>query len=95
MNFSDIVSLALRNLRQAKLRTVLTAIGVVVGVAAIITMVSFGIQPVASLVLGYSAQHFGPSIAIRLNGLLLMACALTLLTARPALRHWEFVQPRV
>lgn len=43
MNFSDIVSLALRNLRQAKLRTVLTAIGVVVGVAAIITMVSFGI----------------------------------------------------
>lgn len=43
MNFSDIVSLALRNLRQAKLRTVLTATGVVVGVAAIITMVSFGI----------------------------------------------------
>lgn len=58
------------------------------------TMVSFGIQPVASLVLGYSAQHFGPSMAIRLNGLLLMACALMLLTARPALRHWEFVQPR-
>jgi len=43
MNFSDIISLALRNLRQAKLRTALTVVGVVVGVAAIITMVSFGI----------------------------------------------------
>lgn len=43
MNFSDIIALALRNLRQAKLRTALTAIGVIVGVAAIITMVSFGI----------------------------------------------------
>ncbi|MBS1787960.1 MAG: ABC transporter permease [Acidobacteria bacterium] len=43
MNYSDIIALALRNLRQAKLRTALTAVGVVVGVAAIITMVSFGI----------------------------------------------------
>jgi ABC-type antimicrobial peptide transport system permease subunit len=43
MNFADIIALALRNLRQAKLRTLLTVIGVIVGVAAIITMVSFGI----------------------------------------------------
>jgi putative ABC transport system permease protein len=43
MNFTDIIALALRNLRQSKLRTALTVIGVVVGVAAIITMVSFGI----------------------------------------------------
>lgn len=43
MNFTDIIALALRNLRQAKLRTTLTAIGVIVGVAAIVTMVSFGI----------------------------------------------------
>lgn len=43
MSFVDILMLALRNLRQAKLRTALTVIGVVVGVAAIITMVSFGI----------------------------------------------------
>lgn len=43
MNFSDIIALALRNLRQAKLRTALTVIGVIVGVAAIVTMVSFGI----------------------------------------------------
>lgn len=43
MNFADIISLALRNLRQAKLRTALTVIGVIVGVAAIVTMVSFGV----------------------------------------------------
>lgn len=43
MNFTDIIALALRNLRQAKLRTALTVIGVIVGVAAIVTMVSFGI----------------------------------------------------
>lgn len=43
MNFIDILSLALRNLRQSKLRTALTVIGVIVGVAAIVTMVSFGI----------------------------------------------------
>lgn len=43
MNFADIVALALRNLNQAKLRTALTVIGVIVGVAAIITMVSFGV----------------------------------------------------
>ncbi|QQS49182.1 MAG: ABC transporter permease [Acidobacteriota bacterium] len=43
MNFTDIISLALRNLRQSLLRTSLTVIGVIVGVAAIVTMVSFGL----------------------------------------------------
>jgi ABC-type lipoprotein release transport system permease subunit len=43
MNFADTLALALRNLRQAKLRTALTAVGVVIGVAAIISMVSFGL----------------------------------------------------
>jgi putative ABC transport system permease protein len=43
MNLTDIIALAWRNLRQAKLRTSLTVVGVVVGVAAIVTMVSFGL----------------------------------------------------
>src|SRR4030095_15873440 len=34
---------ALRNLRQAKLRAILTTMGVIVGVAVIVTMVSFGL----------------------------------------------------
>src|SRR5215218_4196027 len=43
MSFFDILHLALRNLRQAKLRAVLTTMGVVVGVAVIVTMMSFGL----------------------------------------------------
>jgi ABC-type lipoprotein release transport system permease subunit len=43
MSFIDILQLALRNLRQAKLRAILTTMGVIVGVAVIVTMVSFGL----------------------------------------------------
>src|ERR1044072_9052064 len=43
MSFLDILQLALRNLRQAKLRATLTTMGVTVGVAVIVTMVSFGL----------------------------------------------------
>ncbi|HEV7743768.1 MAG TPA: FtsX-like permease family protein [Pyrinomonadaceae bacterium] len=43
MSFFDIFQLALRNLRQAKLRAILTTMGVIVGVAVIVTMVSFGL----------------------------------------------------
>src|SRR6266446_1161644 len=43
MSLLDILHLALRNLRQAKLRAVLTTMGVIVGVAVIVTMVSFGL----------------------------------------------------
>ncbi len=43
MPFTDILRLALRNLREAKLRSSLTTIGVMIGVAVIVTMVSFGL----------------------------------------------------
>jgi ABC-type lipoprotein release transport system permease subunit len=43
MAFLDILRLSLRNLREAKLRVALTTMGVLVGVAVIITMVSFGL----------------------------------------------------
>ncbi|HET6862502.1 MAG TPA: FtsX-like permease family protein [Pyrinomonadaceae bacterium] len=43
MSFIDILFLAFRNLRQAKLRASLTTMGVIVGVAVIVTMVSFGL----------------------------------------------------
>ena len=69
MNLTDIIALAIRNLRQAKLRTALTVLGVVIGVAAIITMVSFGIglqqniiaNAFAKLDLFTVVQVFGPS----------------------------------
>ncbi|MGB7923795.1 MAG: ABC transporter permease [Pyrinomonadaceae bacterium] len=43
MNFPDLLLLALRNLREARLRAALTTMGVVVGVAMIVTMISFGL----------------------------------------------------
>ncbi|HEX5702051.1 MAG TPA: FtsX-like permease family protein [Pyrinomonadaceae bacterium] len=43
MGFFDILRLALRNLREAKLRATLTSMGVIIGVAVIVTMVSFGL----------------------------------------------------
>jgi putative ABC transport system permease protein len=43
MNFRDIIGLALRNLRQAKLRTALTTLGVSIGIASLSGMVSLGV----------------------------------------------------
>ena len=43
MTFRDAVSLAFRNLRQAKLRTVLTVLGVSIGIASLSGMVSLGV----------------------------------------------------
>jgi putative ABC transport system permease protein len=43
MSFFDLFKLSLRNLREAKLRALLTTMGVIVGVAMIVTMMSFGL----------------------------------------------------
>lgn len=43
MPFFDLLRLAFRNLREAKIRATLTSMGVIVGVAVIVTMVSFGL----------------------------------------------------
>jgi len=43
MKSRDLSELALRNLREARLRAALTSMGVIVGVAVIVTMVSFGL----------------------------------------------------
>jgi ABC-type antimicrobial peptide transport system permease subunit len=43
MSFLDLLQLSFRNLREAKLRATLTSMGVIVGVAVIVTMVSFGL----------------------------------------------------
>ncbi|HZH89089.1 MAG TPA: ABC transporter permease [Pyrinomonadaceae bacterium] len=43
MKFLDILRLALRNLREARLRAGLTTLGVVVGVSMIVSMMSFGL----------------------------------------------------
>lgn len=43
MSFLDLLRLAIRNLSQSRLRAALTMVGVTVGVAMIVTMVSFGL----------------------------------------------------
>lgn len=43
MKFSDLLSMSVNNLRRRKLRTVLTVLGVVIGTASIVVMVSLGI----------------------------------------------------
>ncbi|HLM57430.1 MAG TPA: ABC transporter permease [Pyrinomonadaceae bacterium] len=43
MSFFDILRLALRNLRESRLRVALTTTGVVIGVAVVISMISFGL----------------------------------------------------
>lgn len=52
-------------------------------------MLSFGIQPIASLVIGYTAEHFGTGMAILANGALIIFGAALLLVLRPDLRVWE------
>ena len=43
MRFPDLLIMSMNNLRRRKLRTVLTVLGVIIGTAAIVVMVSLGI----------------------------------------------------
>jgi MFS family permease len=52
-------------------------------------MLSFGIQPIASLVIGYTAEHLGTGMAIVANGALIIIGAALMLVLRPELRVWE------
>jgi hypothetical protein len=56
---------------------------------SLFVMVSFGLQPIASMWIGYSAQLLGPQTAILLNGLLLFAGAALMLLGRGELRSWR------
>ena len=76
MPFFDLLKLALRNLREAKLRATLTSMGVIVGVAVIVTMVSFGLGLQRNLLSRFKALDlfsemtvFGKSIALAAGNL--------------------------
>ena len=43
MRWTDVLAMSLNNLRRRKLRTALTVLGVTVGTAAIVVMLSLGI----------------------------------------------------
>lgn len=69
MPFFDILHLALRNLRQAKLRAVLTTMGVIVGVAVIVTMMSFGLGLQRNMLDRFKALDFFNEIQVFGQGL--------------------------
>ncbi len=76
MPFIDLLKLALRNLREARLRATLTSMGVIVGVAVIVTMVSFGLGLQRNLLSRFKALDlfnemtvFGKSLAVAAGNL--------------------------
>ncbi len=69
MSFLDILHLALRNLRQAKLRATLTTMGVIVGVAVIVTMVSFGLGLQSNMLERFKALDFFNEVQVFGRGL--------------------------
>src|SRR5712672_3851412 len=76
MPFFDLLKLAFRNLREAKLRATLTSMGVIVGVAVIVTMVSFGLGLQRNLLSRFKALDlfneinvFGKNIAVAAGNL--------------------------
>jgi hypothetical protein len=56
-------------------------------------MLSFGLQPFAALLVGYSAEVLTTPITIEVYGVLLAAAPALLLLLRPALRQWEVRGP--
>ena len=73
MSFLDILHLALRNLRQAKLRAILTTMGVIVGVSVIVTMVSFGLGLQGNMLARFRALDFFNEIQVFGQGLSTLA----------------------
>ncbi|MEZ4669151.1 MAG: MFS transporter [Anaerolineae bacterium] len=55
---------------------------------SLFTMISFGLQTVAVLLVGVIAERLGISTAIQLNALLLIAGAIFMLARRTELRRW-------
>jgi ABC-type antimicrobial peptide transport system permease subunit len=75
MSFIDIFYLALRNLRQARLRFALTTMGVIVGVAVIVTMVSFGLGLQRNMLARFKALDLFNEISVFGRGLSNLASA--------------------
>src|SRR5712671_7443474 len=76
MPFFDLLKLAFRNLREAKLRAILTSMGVIVGVAVIVTMVSFGLGLQRNMLARFKALDLFNEIQVFGRGLGNLAGAL-------------------
>lgn len=58
-------------------------------IISLFTMISFGLQPIASLFIGFSAEKLGTPTAILLNSLCLLSGAGLMLLLRRELTGWE------
>ena len=60
---------------------------------AVFTTISFGIQPIATLFVGFTADRLGVPTAMLINGALLVVFTLALLAVRLDWRRWEVGRP--
>jgi MFS family permease len=58
-------------------------------IISLFTMVSFGLQPIASLFIGFSAENLGTQKAILINSICLLIAAGLMTLFRNGLRVWE------
>jgi predicted MFS family arabinose efflux permease len=61
-------------------------------IISLFTMVTFGLQPLSSLLIGYTAESVGTQTVIMFNSLCLITGALLMFFFRKGLRQWE-LQP--
>jgi len=61
-------------------------------IISLFTMLTFGLQPISSIVIGYSAEILGTQTAILINALCLITGAALIFLFRNGLRAWE-LQP--
>jgi len=86
MTFKDTVGLALRNLKQAKLRTALTTLGVSIGIASLAGMVSLGVGLQDQVVGRFLQSGVFDSVTVMAPGLLGAPGALIASGGRDGLR---------
>ncbi len=60
---------------------------------SLFTMISFGLQTVAVLVVGAMAENLGIATAIEINALLLMTGAILMFLLRKGLKEWQLTTP--
>lgn len=56
---------------------------------SLFSMLSFGMQPMAAVLVGISGDLFGVTAAARLNGILLIVSVVVMVLLRPSVRTWE------
>lgn len=59
---------------------------------SLFTMVSFGMQPLAAILIGFASESFGVARVMTINGSLLIIAGLGMLALRKGLRDWQ-IQP--